>query len=351
MKGQGQKQREIKGERGVCFDFLRGSCTLGDQCKFRHESPSLTASPSPLSLSNASNTPIFEQGPKSFPQQTSKRQEAKEPKELCRNFAKGKCLRGDKCKYLHQHPPANAPSNSHSRHGSSKLKPLMLHRPAPTTLNSPSHFHAKSKLKRANAEQASETSPAAFIPSFSFAAPSSQIALRFKVEGEDSLFNVRVSHLDYSEVYQAIQAKLRQQQDGLRQRYSLSYNHAHPTTGQIQNIRITDTRDLNDFIGLHANPSDAYILVKPILDGSARLDDRRNPKRSRTGEARGEWTLTDQVNWLLAESKCNKCGAQIGGSSHRLLADNLIAQEMDGSRHSAYTLAQDPNNFDPAEWQ
>jgi len=53
----------------------------------------------------------------------------------------------------------------------------------------------------------------------------------------------------------------------------------------------------------------------------------------------------------MEESKCNECGAQIGGSSHRLLADNSIAQEMDGSRHSAYTLAQDPNNFDPAEWQ
>jgi len=52
----------------------------------------------------------------------------------------------------------------------------------------------------------------------------------------------------------------------------------------------------------------------------------------------------------MQESKCNECGAKIGGHSHSLNATNSVATEMDGSRHGAYTLAQDPNNFDPRDW-
>lgn len=53
----------------------------------------------------------------------------------------------------------------------------------------------------------------------------------------------------------------------------------------------------------------------------------------------------------MQESRCNECGSKIGGSSHQLLGDNAVASEMDGSKHGAYTLAQDPRNFDPDQWR
>eukprot|EP00971_Amphidinium_carterae_P138543 2745135-Amphidinium_carterae.1 len=34
-------------EQGVCFDWLKGKCKRGDQCKYKHEKPTLPAAPSP----------------------------------------------------------------------------------------------------------------------------------------------------------------------------------------------------------------------------------------------------------------------------------------------------------------
>lgn len=53
----------------------------------------------------------------------------------------------------------------------------------------------------------------------------------------------------------------------------------------------------------------------------------------------------------MERAKCNECGAGIGGNSHSLDPTNAVATEMDGSRHGAYTLAQDPANFDPRDFQ
>eukprot|EP00971_Amphidinium_carterae_P116912 2315234-Amphidinium_carterae.1 len=34
-------------EQGVCFDWLKGKCKRGDQCKYKHEKPTMPAAPSP----------------------------------------------------------------------------------------------------------------------------------------------------------------------------------------------------------------------------------------------------------------------------------------------------------------
>ena len=38
----------------------------------------------------------------------------------------------------------------------------------------------------------------------------------------------------------------------------------------------------------------------------------------------------------MQESRCNECGAAIGGGSHRLVSDNAHAPEMDGSAAAAW---------------
>lgn len=49
----------------------------------------------------------------------------------------------------------------------------------------------------------------------------------------------------------------------------------------------------------------------------------------------------------METSKCNECGALIGGARHTLLADNELAQEMDGARHPAWSnFNNDMRNFE-----
>lgn len=50
----------------------------------------------------------------------------------------------------------------------------------------------------------------------------------------------------------------------------------------------------------------------------------------------GHIYLIDACGGATHESKCNECGARIGGGSHRLRADNALATEMDGATQSAW---------------
>lgn len=48
----------------------------------------------------------------------------------------------------------------------------------------------------------------------------------------------------------------------------------------------------------------------------------------------------------MQESKCNECGAAVGGASHRLRSDNRLASEMDGARFASWSeQANDMGNF------
>ena len=51
------------------------------------------------------------------------------------------------------------------------------------------------------------------------------------------------------------------------------------------------------------------------------------------------------------ESTCPDCKAMIGGTSHRLRADNRLAPEMDGARHAAFSDAANLFNFDPVQFR
>lgn len=50
----------------------------------------------------------------------------------------------------------------------------------------------------------------------------------------------------------------------------------------------------------------------------------------------GHFYAIGECGGAMQVSKCNECGATIGGQSHRLLADNALASEMDGATRHAW---------------
>ena len=62
------------------------------------------------------------------------------------------------------------------------------------------------------------------------------------------------------------------------------------------------------------------------------------------GMSRGHWFkcpnghvyAIGDCGGAMVESKCNECGAKIGGGSHRLRHDNMFAPEMDGASAPAW---------------
>lgn len=50
----------------------------------------------------------------------------------------------------------------------------------------------------------------------------------------------------------------------------------------------------------------------------------------------GHVYVITECGGAMVESKCNECGAPIGGGSHRLRRDNQLATEMDGASGPAW---------------
>ena len=47
----------------------------------------------------------------------------------------------------------------------------------------------------------------------------------------------------------------------------------------------------------------------------------------------------------MVRSRCNECGAVIGGANHRLEEGNELAPEMDGARHAAWSEQANLQNY------
>jgi len=71
-------------EKGICFDYLKGTCTRGMMCRFSHDLNNLK----PLLVSQARGEYIG-QGKKKGP--------------ICYDFVKNKCAKGSDCKYSHDY--------------------------------------------------------------------------------------------------------------------------------------------------------------------------------------------------------------------------------------------------------
>lgn len=53
----------------------------------------------------------------------------------------------------------------------------------------------------------------------------------------------------------------------------------------------------------------------------------------------GHVYVIGECGGAMEQSTCNECGAQIGGGSHRLVAGNTLAGEMDGAQQPAWPTA------------
>ncbi|XP_028967257.1 NFX1-type zinc finger-containing protein 1 [Galendromus occidentalis] len=102
--------------------------------------------------------------------------------------------------------------------------------------------------------------------------------------------------------------------------------------------------------------------VKDFLDeksktlGGAQLgisDGERKMILKAVGLTRGHWYqcpkghvyCITECGGAMEESKCNECGAIIGGRSHALRGDNRVARAMDGATYSAWSDQQNMQNY------
>ena len=61
---------------------------------------------------------------------------------------------------------------------------------------------------------------------------------------------------------------------------------------------------------------------------------------------KGHYYCIGECGGAMEEATCPECGAKIGGQSHRLTEGNVLAPEMDGARHAAWSEAANMGNFD-----
>ncbi|XP_046738003.1 NFX1-type zinc finger-containing protein 1-like [Diprion similis] len=89
-------------------------------------------------------------------------------------------------------------------------------------------------------------------------------------------------------------------------------------------------------------------ILAPLLDMKKviLMDNERKMIVKAIGYKQGHWfkcpnghiyTIGD-CGGAMEESKCNECGAAIGGGSHRLRSDNSLATDMDGATRPAWPL-------------
>jgi hypothetical protein len=84
-----------------------------------------------------------------------------------------------------------------------------------------------------------------------------------------------------------------------------------------------------------------------------RLDEERKQIVKAIGMRQGHWYKCPNGHfYVITEcgganqiSKCNECGARIGGTHHTLLADNSLAPEMDGAQFPAWSDAANMANY------
>ncbi|GLD92066.1 hypothetical protein PINS_up000599 [Pythium insidiosum] len=90
----------------VCINFQKGKCKRGAACRFQH----LGASESPEASSDGDGGRQFgdEQQQQPLEDQHAQEEDDGDDSPVCLNFQKGKCKRGDKCRFRHAAPRAVA---------------------------------------------------------------------------------------------------------------------------------------------------------------------------------------------------------------------------------------------------
>ena len=81
--GRAPRAKKERGPRtpGVCFDFQRGECDRGDECRFSHDAE----------LVAGAGAPPERRGPR-----------GEKLDEICNNFLEGRCRFGDDCRRIHE---------------------------------------------------------------------------------------------------------------------------------------------------------------------------------------------------------------------------------------------------------
>lgn len=96
-RGRGRPRSRSRGGREFCKDFTRGECNRGHACRFSHDfKPAIAARPDPGPPASLSMASMDRPGP-GGPLATYDRF----GREMCGDFKRGDCRRGDRCRYSH----------------------------------------------------------------------------------------------------------------------------------------------------------------------------------------------------------------------------------------------------------
>ena len=92
-----------------------------------------------------------------------------------------------------------------------------------------------------------------------------------------------------------------------------------------------------------------YLKEAERIVGSLELERRKERREivQAMGLSQGHWYkcpnghiyAIGDCGGAMEEARCRECKAQIGGTSHRLLASNRLASEMDGASRPAWPTA------------
>ncbi|KAF0694237.1 Aste57867_14873 [Aphanomyces stellatus] len=98
---------ESDDETPVCLAFQKGKCKRGDQCKYKHKAPKAPKAPVVVAAPTASiSIPVLRAARQNVVVQEESVEEDDDETPMCQSFQKGKCKRGDNCKFRHVDPNA-----------------------------------------------------------------------------------------------------------------------------------------------------------------------------------------------------------------------------------------------------
>lgn len=90
-----------------------------------------------------------------------------------------------------------------------------------------------------------------------------------------------------------------------------------------------------------------YSLDKPTLDEIKQIAAAIGAKKGSWYKCpNGHYYIIGECGGAMQTRKCIECDAQVGGSSHRLLADNEHAGEIDNTQHAAWSEGANLINYD-----
>ena len=205
-------------------------------------------------------------------------------------------------------------------------------------------------LARCRSENPSKTHPqSSSLPSPTNASMSNSLLEEFCTIALKLLRSVTIRDRISFPEYQSVNQEL-ERLDYLRAFFVLQSSQMF----SVQGVGAAETKLIEDNLTWNVKVLDEYLKVelkkaleslgKKLKTGLGITDREKNEILKAMQLTQGHWYkcpnghiyAIGQCGGAMEESRCNECGAVIGGTQHRLIAGNQVASEMDGAVRPAW---------------